>query len=85
MLNQSRTSLIAAEFIYPLNIVMQSKAARIPKVITTAANWFSVREETNIPIAIKLIPTRRIAIVLPRIITKFGGIVELRASFTVYV
>ena len=78
-------SLIAAEFIYPLNIVMQSNAARIPKVITTAANWFSVREETNIPIAIKLIPTRRIAIVLPRIITKLGGIVELSASFTVYV
>ena len=66
-----------------MNMVMQSNAARIPKVITIAANWFSVREDTNIPIAIKLIPAKRIAMVLPRIITKLGGIVELMASFTV--
>ena len=41
-------------------------SANITAIVSiAAASWFSVREETNIPIEIKVIPTSRSASTLP--------------------
>ena len=51
--------------IIELNRLITKRKSKITIVTTIAANWFSVIEDTRMPIAIKHIPTSKSAMVLP--------------------
>ena len=72
--NHSRTTLIGVHVMILLKRPTSNSPNKIAIVITTAANWFSVRDDINNPIAMKHIPTSNNAIVLPIIKATFGPI-----------